>query len=315
MLKFIIKRLLSAIPVLFIVITLIFFLMRIIPGDPALMILGDNYQPEDYEALVESMGLNKPKLQQYGEYVLGILTGDWGESMYNKKPVFQNIKDRMEPTILVTVYSTVIAVVLAVPFGIISARRRNTVVDYSLTTVSVLALSVPSFWLGLMAIYYVCIKTGLFPVQGYKFIADVGLRQSLHYLTVPCLVLGFQHVGSLTRYTRTTMLDVLSNDYIKTARAKGLTEGKVYYKHALKNALAPVVTNIGVSIAGMLGGATITENVFNIPGMGKLAYESLLRRDYTQEQAIILFVSIIFIIMNIILDIVYKILDPRIELD
>lgn len=315
MLKFTIKRLLSAIPVLFIVITLVFFLMRIIPGDPALMILGDDYEPEDYVALRESMGLNKPILQQYGEYVFGIVSGDWGTSLYNNKPVFQNIKARMEPTILVTIYSTIIAVVFAIPFGIVSARRRNTVVDYSLTTVSVLALSLPSFWLGLMLVYYVCVRTGLFPVQGYKFIADAGLRKALHCLTIPCLVLGFQHVGSLTRYTRTTMLDVLSNDYIKTARAKGLAERLVYYKHALKNALAPVVTNIGVSIASMLGGATITENVFNIPGMGKLAYDSLLRRDYTQEQAIILFVAIIFIIMNILLDIIYKILDPRIEFD
>ncbi len=315
MLKFTIKRLLSAIPVLFIVITLVFFLMRIIPGDPALMILGDDYEPEDYVALRESMGLNKPILQQYGEYVFGIVSGDWGTSLYNNKPVFENIKFRMEPTILVTIYSTIVAVVFAIPFGIVSARRRNTIVDYSLTTVSVLALSLPSFWLGLMLVYYVCVRTGLFPVQGYKFIADAGLRKSLHCLTIPCLVLGFQHVGSLTRYTRTTMLDVLSNDYIKTARAKGLAERLVYYKHALKNALAPVVTNIGVSIASMLGGATITENVFNIPGMGKLAYDSLLRRDYTQEQAIILFVAIIFIIMNILLDIIYKILDPRIEFD
>ena len=315
MLKFIVKRLLSAIPVLLIVITLIFFLMRIIPGDPALLILGDDYDPVDYEALRESMGLNKPMAVQYVEYLRDILKGDWGTSMYNNKPVFENIRNRMEPTILITAYSTIISLIFAIPFGIISARRRNTVIDFSLTTVSVLALSVPSFWLGLMAIYYICIKTGLFPVQGYKFIADVGLRQSLHYLTVPCFILGFQYVGSLTRYTRTTMLDVLTNDYIKTARSKGLSERLVYYKHALKNALAPVVTHVGVSIAGMLGGASITENVFNIPGMGKLAYDSLMRRDYTQEQAIILFVSIIFIIMNILLDIVYKILDPRVEFD
>ncbi len=315
MLKYVIKRLLSAIPVLLIVVSLVFFLMRIIPGDPAALMLGDDYTMEEYEMIREQLGLNKPMIQQYVEYIFGILSGNWGNSLFNSQPVLKNIQSKMEPTILVTVYSTIIAVVIAIPFGIISARRRNTPIDYSLTFLSVIALSLPSFWLGLMLIYAICVKTGLFPVQGYKFISEVGLWKSLHYLTIPCLVLGFRSVGSLTRYTRSTMLDVLGNDYIKTARAKGLAENKVYYKHALKNAMAPVVTNIGVHIASLLGGATITENVFNIPGMGKLAYESLMRRDYNQEQAIILFVALVFILMNILLDIIYNVLDPRVRFE
>ncbi len=315
MLKYVIKRLLSAIPVLLIVVSLVFFLMRIIPGDPALLMLGDDYTMEEYEMLREQLGLNKPMAQQFIEYVFGILSGEWGDSLFNSQPVLKNIQSKMEPTILVTVYSTIIAVVISIPFGIISARRRNTPVDFSLTFLSVIALSLPSFWLGLMLIYAICVKTGLFPVQGYKFISEVGLWKSLHYLTVPCLVLGFRHVGSLTRYTRSTMLDVLGNDYIKTARAKGLAENKVYYKHALKNAMAPVVTNIGVQVASLLGGATIIENVFNIPGMGKLAYDSLMRRDYNQEQAIILFVAMVLIIMNILLDIIYNVLDPRVRFE
>ncbi len=315
LLKYVIKRLLSAIPVLLIVVSLVFFLMRIIPGDPALLMLGDDYTMEEYEMLREQLGLNKPMAQQFIEYVFGILSGEWGDSLFNSQPVLKNIQSKMEPTILVTVYSTIIAVVISIPFGIISARRRNTPVDFSLTFLSVIALSLPSFWLGLMLIYAICVKTGLFPVQGYKFISEVGLWKSLHYLTVPCLVLGFRHVGSLTRYTRSTMLDVLGNDYIKTARAKGLAENKVYYKHALKNAMAPVVTNIGVQVASLLGGATIIENVFNIPGMGKLAYDSLMRRDYNQEQAIILFVAMVFIIMNILLDIIYNVLDPRVRFE
>lgn len=315
MAKFTVKRILSAIPVLLIVITLVFFLMRVIPGDPALMMLGDDADPDDVAAFREMMGLNKPLLEQYFVYMKDMLTGDWGVSLYNNQPVFQNIRERMEPTILVMLYSTILAVVTAIPFGIISARHRNTAIDYTLTTISVVGLSVPMFWLGIMLIYLLGVQHRWFPVQGYISIAEGGIWQALYSITLPSVALAFQSLASITRYTRSTMLDVLNNDYIRTARAKGLLESKVYYKHALKNALAPVVTLIGFSMAGMLGGATVTETVFNIPGMGKLAYDSLMRRDYTQEQAIILFVAVIFIATNILLDIIYKVLDPRIEFD
>lgn len=315
MLKFTIKRLLSAIPVLFIVITLVFFLMRIIPGDPALMVLGEDADPADLEAYRKMMGLDRPMLEQYITYLKDILTGNWGVSMYNNKPVFENIRDCMEPTILVMLYSTVVSVAISIPFGILAARYRNTIIDYVLTTITIFGITVPMFWLGIMMIFLFGVKLKWFPVQGYSFIADKGLGAALYSITMPCIALAFQHLSSFSRYTRSTMLDVLNSDYIRTARAKGLADNPVYYKHALKNALAPVVTTIGFSMAGMLGGACITETVFNIPGMGKLAYNSLLRRDYTQEQAIILFVAIIFIATNILLDIIYKALDPRIEFD
>ena len=289
--------------------------MRVIPGDPAHMILGEDAELADLEALRELMDLNEPILKQYVFYMRDILIGNWGNSLYNNRPVFENIKERMEPTILVMLYSTFLAVIVAIPFGIISARRRNTVIDYILTSISVFGLSVPMFWLGIMLIYFFGVQLRLFPVQGYISIEKGGLGQALYSVTLPSIALAFQHLGSITRYTRSTMLDVLNNDYIRTARAKGVVEFKVYYKHALKNALAPVVTLVGFSMAGMLGGATITEMVFNIPGMGKLAYDSLMRRDYTQEQAIILFVAIIFVLTNILLDVIYKLLDPRIEFD
>lgn len=315
MVKFVIKRLLSAIPVLFIVVTLVFFMMRIIPGDPALQILGENADPADVAALRERMGLNDPLLVQYVNYLKDMLRGDWGDSLYYSKPVFQVIGERMQPTILLTIYASTIAILVGVPFGILSARKRNSPLDYALTTTAVLGLSAPGFWVGLMMVFYLGVQKAWFPVQGYTPIAEGGLGGALYSLTMPAIALSIQYFSSITRYTRSMMLDVMTNDYIRTARAKGLIETKVYYKHALKNALAPVITQIGFSIAGMLGGATITETVFNIPGMGKLAYDSLMRRDYTQEQAIILFVAIIFIFTNILLDIIYKLLDPRIEFD
>ena len=315
MLKFVIKRILAAIPQLFVVITLIFFMIRIIPGDPATQILGEDAKIEDIEALREQMGLNDPILVQYYKYLKGVVQGDWGNSLYNNKPVFENIRSRMEPTILLTLYSVSLAVLIGVPVGIIAAKKRNSLADYTLTFFSAVGMSAPGFWVGLMMVFYLGVQLRLFPVQGYTYLADGGLKGALHSLTMPAVAYAISHVSSLARYTRTMMLDVINNDYIRTARAKGLKEKIVYYKHALKNALAPVVTNIGFSIAGLLGGATVAETVFNINGMGKLAYDSLMRRDYVQQQANLLFTTILLLATNILLDIVYKMLDPRIEFD
>ncbi len=315
LLKFIIKRILSSIPVILVVITFVFFIMRVIPGDPAILILGDEANSKDVEILREKMGLNEPLLVQYVNYVKDILTGNWGNSYYNNESVFKNIKDRLEPTVLIVIYSTLISIFLGVPLGILAARYRNTFLDYTLTTASVFGLSIPMFWLGIMMVFLFGVKLRWFPVQGYKEIQEVGLKTALYYVSMPSIALGLQSVASIARYTRSAMLDVLNNDYIKTARAKGLPVNKVFYKHALKNSLSPVVTQIGFSMVSMLGGAVVIETVFNIPGMGKLAYDSLMRRDYAQEQAIILYMALVFVFVNIIVDIIYKYLDPRIELD
>jgi len=300
---------------LFVVMTLIFFMVRIIPGDPATQILGEDARIEDIEMLREQMGLNDPIPVQYVKYLKDVVRGDWGESLYNNKPVFENIRSRMEPTILLTVYSVSLAVLIGVPMGIIAAKKRNSLADYTLTFFSAVGMSAPGFWVGLMMVFYLGVQLRLFPTQGYTYIADGGLGGALYSLTMPAVAYALSHVSSLARYTRTMMLDVISNDYVRTARAKGLKERIVYYKHALKNALAPVVTNIGFSIATLLGGATVAETVFNINGMGKLAYDSLMRRDYTQQQANLLFTTILLLAINILLDIVYKMLDPRIEFD
>jgi len=315
LLKFTIRRILSAIPVTLIVISMVFALMRIIPGDPTIMILGEDAEPQEYEELRDRMGLNDPLIVQYVRYMKDILTGDWGTSYYNQKPVFENIFSRWEPTILLTIYSTTLAVVIGIPVGVISARKRNSILDYTVTTVSAIGISAPGFWVGLMMVYLFGVQLRWFPVQGYTTIAEGGLAGALYSLTMPAMCLSLSHQATLCRYTRTMMLDVLNNDYIRTGHAKGLSEKVVYYKHALKNAAAPVVTNIGFAIATKLGGSAVIETVFNIPGVGKLAVESLGRRDYDQEQAIIIFVSILLIFTNILLDIVYKLLDPRIEFD
>ena len=315
MLKFTIRRILSAIPVTLIVISMVFVLMRIVPGDPTIMILGEEATDAEYAQLREKMGLNDPLIVQYVRYMKQMLTGDWGVSMHNSLPVFENIFSRMEPTILLTIYSTTLAIVIGIPIGVIAARRRNSVLDYCVTTLSAVGMSAPGFWLGLMMVYLFGVKLGWFPVQGYVTIADGGLLKSLYTLTMPAICLSLSHQATLCRYTRTMMLDVLHQDYMRTGHAKGLSDNVVYYIHGLKNAAAPVCTNIGFAIASKLGGSVVTETVFNIPGVGKFAVESLNRRDYDQEQAIILFVSIMLIFTNIMLDIVYKLLDPRIEFD
>ena len=315
MLKYTLKRILSAIPVLLIVVFITFFLMRMLPGDVAVLILGRDAPPGDLEILRETLGLNKPLPVQFVEYIQDLLRGDWGTSMYNNLPVFDNIRNSLEPTVLIMILSILISVIIGIPVGIISAVKRNSILDYLLMTVSVFGLSIPVFWSGIMLAYYVGTLWGVLPNMNYYPIAEVGLLQSIRYVILPSVALGFQSVASIARYTRSTMLDVLGDDYIRTARAKGLTERVVLYQHALKNAMSPVITHIGTNIASLMGGACVIETVFGINGMGKLAYDSLIRRDYTQVQAIILVVALVYIVVNLVVDLLYKVFDPRVELN
>ena len=315
MLKYTLKRILSAIPVLLIVVFITFFLMRMLPGDVAVLILGRDAPPGDLEILRETLGLNKPLPVQFVEYIQDLLRGDWGTSMYNNLPVFENTRNSLEPTVLIMILSILISVIIGIPVGIISAVKRNSVLDYLLMTVSVFGLSIPVFWSGIMLAYYVGTLWGVLPNMNYYPIAEVGLLQSIRYVILPSVALGFQSVASIAGYTRSTMLDVLGDDYIRTARAKGLAERVVLYQHALKNAMSPVITHIGTNIASLMGGACVIETVFGINGMGKLAYDSLIRRDYTQVQAIILVVALVYIVVNLVVDLLYKVFDPRVELN
>ena len=313
MAKFIFKRVLSAIPTLLIVLVLVFILMRMLPGSAVYGMVDDDVTQEQIEELEEKYGFNDPLPVQFFNYMKDILTGNWGTSYFNGRGVFENMANRYEPTILIAICSTIITVLVGVPIGILGATHRNSLLDYALTGFSLTFLIVPSFWLATMMVYLLALTWGIFPVQGYKFIADVGLAQSLYYVAMPCIALGMTHVASVARNTRSAMLNVLNEDFIRTARAKGLSKGKVQYKHALKNVMSLLCTQIFASIASMLGGSTIVEKIFNIEGVGKLAYDSLMRRDYSQEQAIVIFMAIIFIVMNILLDIIYKIIDPRVD--
>ena len=320
MAKYILKRALLMIPTLFIVLTVVFTLLRMVPGTPAYELLlteNDGQIPsvEEIEAKETEMGLNDPLPVQWFRFVKGVFKGDWGNSYFNDKPVFQNMIAVWEPSLIIAGYATIITVSIAIPVGIFCATHRNSLLDYAISSMSTATMVIPGFCLGLMFVYVFGFKLGWFPTVGYKNVSRVGWAEALYSLTLPSFSLGLHHVASMARYTRSTMLDVLSQDYIRTARAKGLSRQKIYYKHALKNTLSIVGTMIAGSFAGMLGGTSVTEKVFNIKGMGTLAVDSLGRRDYPQEQAIVLFTASLSLSLNLGLDIMYKLLDPRIEYD
>ncbi len=314
--KFVFKRVLSAVPTLIVVICVVFLLLRVLPGSPAgALIDEENMTPEQIEAVEERLGLNKPIGEQFVEFVANVFTGNWGTSYVNGQGVMKNITDRLEPTIMIALLATLITVVIGIPMGVIAATHRNSLLDYALSTSSMVFRVIPSFWLCMMLVAYVAFGTKLFPVVGYKTIAKHGFLKALNSVFLPAVAIGLSHVAATARHTRSSMLQVLGEDYVRTAKAKGLSLFKVRYKHALRNTLSLIVTTVCTSLAGMLGGSTVVEKVFNIEGVGKLAYDSLIDRDYPQEQAIILFMAIIFIVLNIVLDILYRVIDPRVTFD
>ncbi|MBQ3791559.1 MAG: ABC transporter permease [Clostridia bacterium] len=316
MLKYTIKRILLLIPTLLIVLTIVFCLMKMIPGSPVYaMVQGEDYTPEEIYELETQLGFHDPIYEQYWRYISGVFQGDWGKSYYNNRPVFQNIISVWEPAILMTVCATLITVFIAIPVGVISATKRNSFLDYFVSTSSMVSMTIPTVCWGLLLCYFLAYKLNLFPILGYTYIAKGGFWTSLYCIALPSISLGLHHVASLARLTRSTMLDVLNQDYIRTAKAKGLPSRKIYYKHALKNTLSLVATNIAVSFAGMLGGSAVTERVFGIHSLGTLAVNSLSNRDYSQEQAIVLFTALICLVVNLLLDLFYKFLDPRIQYD
>ena len=324
--KYVLKRALLLIPTIFIVLTSVFILLRLAPGSPAREILleeNPEHTPslEEVEAKETEMGLNDPILVQLVRYYGDIFSGNWGNSYKYNVPVFEKMVDVWEPTLLIAGYATIITVVIAIPAGIFSATHRNSLLDYTISSLSTITMVVPGFCVSMMMQYLFCVwwkqKFGywVFPPTGYYNMDRYGFLVSTIYVAMPSISLGLHHVASMARYTRSTMLDVLSQDYIRTARAKGLSRSKIYYKHALKNTLSIVGTMIANSIAGMIGGASVTEKVFNIQGMGTLTVGSLGARDYPQEQAIVLFTAFMFLGLDLLLDIMYKMLDPRIEYD
>jgi peptide/nickel transport system permease protein len=307
------KRLGGMAIVLALVVTVVFIIVRVTPGDPAAVMLGSDATPEDIAQLRTRMGLDAPMLVQYGQFVLGILQGDLGQSIFLNQPVTTALASRAEPTFFLTLFSILIAVAIALPVGILSAVKRGTIFDQLVVTLTMVAASVPSFWLGLMLIQVFAVGQGWFPASGYGG-PGTSFIERLHHLVLPAVALGVVNSALITRFTRAAMLDVLGDDYVRTARAKGAGEGRVILKHALKNAMIPIITVIGLSVAMLVAGAVVTETVFGLPGVGNLVVSAVLRRDYPVIQGALLVVAAIYVLINFIVDMLYIVVDPRVRL-
>ncbi len=314
MLEYLFKRLLSLIPVLFIVSIAIFLIIHITPGDPASTILGLEATQQEIDELNELMGFNDPIHIQYTNWIKDVLKGDLGDSIFMRQPVIQAIIEHFPPTLSLAIIAQIIAIILAIPFGILAAYKRGSVIDTALMSVSLLGMAIPGFLLGLFLMLFFSVKLELLPVAGYKPLS-MGLWTHFRYLILPSIALGTVQAALITRMTRSSMLDVLYLNYIKTARSKGIKEIKVLLKHALKNAALPIITIIGQSFGSLVTGAVVIESLFNIPGIGQLIMNSIVRRDIAVIQGVVLFVTLIYVIVNLIVDLLYGVFNPRIRLD
>jgi peptide/nickel transport system permease protein len=312
MIDFIARRLVSIIPVLAVVALFVFFMLRLTPGDPAAVIAGDNATSDQIADIREKLGLNLPIWQQFGIWLGNMLQGNFGESFFFKKTVAELIAQRLEPTLALSICTLILAVSTAVPLGVIAAYRQGTIVDRVVMGFSVLGFSVPSFVIGYCLIYVFAIDLGWLPVQGYVRIGtDFGAF--VERMILPSVTLGIIYVALIARITRASVLEVLNEDYIRTARAKGLSNRVVLMRHALRNAAVPILTVIGVGVALLIGGAVVTESVFGLPGLGRLTVEAVLSRDFPTIQAVILLFSVVYVLINLLIDISYTIFDPRIR--
>ncbi|WP_126425250.1 ABC transporter permease [Brevibacillus marinus] len=311
---YLIKRLLSLIPVLFVVSVVIFMIIHLTPGDPASIMLGEEATEEQIAALRKELGLDLPVYQQYLRWLVGVLQGDLGTSYILNEPVSQAIFSHLQPTVSLAVLAQTIALIIAIPLGILAANRRGTLTDQSIMGVSLLGMSIPSFLLGLFLVLLFGVRLGWLPVAGYQPLS-AGLWNHLKYLILPAISLGLIQSVLITRITRSSMLEVLNANYIKTARSKGVKERHVIYRHALRNAFLPILTVIGQIFAGLVAGAVVTETIFNIPGIGQLIINSVERRDYPIIQGVVLFVTVAYVFINLIIDLLYGVIDPRVRLD
>lgn len=312
MLGYISKRILATIPVMAVVGLFVFSLLYLSPGDPAAIIAGDQATPADIERIRASLGLDRPFLVRFGEWAWRILHGDLGISIFTNLPVTTLIGQRVEPTVSLMCVTLVFAILVAVPLGVVAAWKAGSLIDRLVMGLAVTGFSVPVFVVGYILAYVFALQLNWLPVQGYTPIAQ-GLWPWLSNLILPSVTLGLVYIALIARVTRATMLDVLSQDYVRTARAKGLAQRNILFVHALKNAAVPIVTVIGIGIALLIGGAVVTETVFAIPGLGRLTVDAILRRDYPVIQGVVLLFSFIYVLVNLAIDLFYTILDPRIR--
>jgi peptide/nickel transport system permease protein len=310
--RYIAKRLWSLVPVMFVVATVVFFLVHLTPGDPASVILGADASQEAIAELRARLGLDQPLPVQFVRWFGQVLQGNLGESIFLRRPVTQAIAERLEPTLLLAGMATVLAVLIGIPTGVLAAVYRNTWLDRLFMSISVFGVSMPNFWLALNLIFLFALTLAILPVSGYVPLRDDPLM-TLRFLLLPAFSLGFPQSALIARMTRGSMLDVLSQDYVKTARAKGLSEQLVIYKHALKNTMITVITVIGIVLAITLSGSVVIESIFGLPGIGRLIINSVLRRDYPVIQGTVLFIAASYVLVNLLIDLLYMYLDPRIK--
>ncbi len=309
---FILRRLLSTIPVMLVVAIVVFLLLHLSPGDPAAIIAGDNATDADIEAVRATLGLDKPLLTQFFLWLGALLHGDLGASVFNKIPVWELITQRLEPTLSLAAVTMVFAIAIAIPLGVIAAWKAGTWIDHLIMGIAVLSFSAPVFLIGYGLVYRFARTWRMLPVQGYTPFAE-DFSEWWRHLVLPAIALGLVFAALLARMTRSTMLDVLNEDYIRTARAKGLAPPAVLIRHALSNAAVPIVTTIGLGIALLIGGVVVTESVFAIPGIGRLTIEAVTQRDYPVIQGVILIASLVYVLINLAIDVAYAFLDPRIR--
>ncbi|MBA2290221.1 MAG: ABC transporter permease [Chloroflexia bacterium] len=312
MVSFIIRRLVSMIPVMLMVATGVFLLLKLTPGDPVGVILGPDATEERRQALRDDLGLNDPLIVQYVRWLGDAVRGDLGDSLFLNQPVLISLWERAEPTLVLTVLATLVALSIGLPTGILAAQNRGKWLDMGSMGVAILGISMPTFWLGLNLILVFAVTLRWLPVAGYAPLSE-GLWESLRYMILPAITLGVAQAALLARMTRSMMLDVLSAEYVRVARAKGLRERRVVYFHALRNALIPLINVAGLIFAALLGGAVVTEQIFNIPGIGRLLIQAVGRRDVPLVQGTVLVIAAIYVLVNLMVDIFSAVLDPRLR--
>ncbi|WP_426957441.1 ABC transporter permease [Muricoccus radiodurans] len=312
MFAYVIRRVIATIPVMAVVALFVFSLLYISPGDPAAVIAGDQATPADVERIRASLGLDRPYLVRFGEWVWHIVQGDLGTSIFTNLPVSTMIAQRIEPTVSLMIITLILAVSIAVPMGVIAAWKAGTWIDRAVMAFAVLGFSVPVFVVGYLLAYVFALELDWLPVQGYTPFSR-GLWPWFQNLILPAIALGGVYIALIARITRATMLEVLQQDYIRTARAKGVNQPGILFLHALKNAAVPIVTVIGIGVALLIGGAVVTESVFAIPGLGRLTVDAILRRDYPVIQGVILLFSFVYVLVNLGIDLLYTLFDPRIR--
>lgn len=312
MFSYAMRRILTTIPVMLVVAFLVFSLLYIAPGDPAAIVAGDQATPADIARIRISLGLNKPFLVRFGEWLWQVLHGNLGNSIFTNLPVTHMIAQRIEPTLSLMVLTVIFSIVVAIPLGVVAAWKHGGWIDRLVMLTAVFGFSTPVFVVGYLLAYVFALQLDWLPVQGFTPIRD-GLWPFLRTLILPTVALGLIYVALLARITRATMLDVLSQDYVRTAKAKGVGQRAILFVHALKNAAVPIVTVVGNGVALLIGGAVVTESVFAIPGLGRLTVDAILRRDYPVIQGVVLLFSLTYVLVNLAVDLLYTLFDPRIR--